>query len=110
MIGEASRSCFCTTGGSMSGGRRFITPATASRTSCDATLMFWSSRNVMISIETPSLLIDRSSSMPATVATASSSTCVTSDSTSAEAAPGYIVMTRSVGRSMLGNRSIPNCT
>ena len=88
MIGEASRSCFCTTGGSMSGGRRFSTPEIASRTSCAATLMFWSSRNVSISIEMPSFDIDRSSSSPATVATASSSGCVTSDSTSAAAAPG----------------------
>jgi hypothetical protein len=33
MIGEASRSCFSTVGGSMPGGRRFRTLATASRTS-----------------------------------------------------------------------------
>ena len=43
--------------------------------------------------DVPSLEIDRSSSMPATVATASSRTCETSDSTSCDAAPGYVVRT-----------------
>ena len=88
MIGEESRSCFWTTGGSMPGGSRLSTPETASRTSCTAASTLRSSVNVTMTNERPSLEIDRSSSIPATVATASSMICVTSDSASSAAAPG----------------------
>ncbi len=56
--------------------------------------------------ETPSVEIERSSSMPLMVLTASSILSDTSVSTSSGAAPGSAVTTCTIGRSTLGKRSM----
>ena len=60
-----------------------------SRTSCAATLTSFSMTNVTTTCETPSVVIERSSSMPLMVLTASSTLSVISVSTSSGAAPGW---------------------
>src|SRR5215472_4345033 len=84
------------------------TPFTLSRTSCAATSMSLSSRKVRITCETPSDEDERSSSMPLMVLTASSILSVTSVSICSGAAPGWTVVMRIVGRSILGYRSTPS--
>ena len=79
--------------------------AMRSRTSCDATSMFFSSTKVISTCEMLSLEMDRSSSMPATVLAASSILSVTSVSISFGVAPGRRVTTLTVGNSILGKRS-----
>ena len=103
--GAASGSSLLTTGGSVPSGRSGSTVATWSRTSCAATSTFLSSMNVMKTCETPSVEIERSSSMPLMVLTASSILSVSSVSTSSGAAPGSVVMTETIGRSTFGKRS-----
>ena len=58
--------------------------------------------------ETPSDEIERSSSMPLMVLTASSILSVISVSTSSGAAPGSRVVTTTVGKSTFGKRSRPS--
>ena len=59
--------------------------------------------------ETPSDEIERSSSMPLIVLTASSILSVISVSISSGAAPGSRVVTTMVGKSTFGKRSTPSC-
>ena len=55
--------------------------------------------------DTPSVEIERSSSMPLMVLTASSILSVTSVSISCGDAPGSVVMTVTIGKSTFGKRS-----
>jgi hypothetical protein len=59
--------------------------------------------------DTPSLEIERNSSMPLMVLTASSILELTSVSISFGAAPGSSVITLTVGKSTFGKRSTPSC-
>ena len=63
---------------------------------------------MIITSDRPSMERLRSSSIHATVATASSMICVTSLSTSSGAAPGYATDTVTDGRSSLGKREMPS--
>ncbi len=85
-----------------------MTRLTLSRTSCAATSTSFSSTKEMITIDTPSDEVERNSSMPLIVLTASSILSVISVSTCSGAAPGSRVVTRMVGKSTLGNRSTPS--
>ena len=105
--GADSLSNFDTMGGSASRGRSRSTVATRSRTSWAAVSMSWSRPNVMMTMELPAEAIERSSSMPATVLTASSIRWETWTSTSSAAAPGSWVRMITVGRSTTGKRSTP---
>ena len=60
-----------------------------------------------MTIETPSEEVDRSSSIPLIVLTASSILSVISVSICSGAAPGCTVVTTIIGRSIFGNRSTP---
>ena len=62
----------------------------------------------MTTCDTPSDEVERSSSMPLIVLTASSILSVISVSTSSGAAPGSRVVTTTVGKSTLGKRSSPS--
>ncbi len=103
--GAASGSSLLTTGDSVPSGRSCSTVARWSRTSCAAMSTFLSSRNVTKTCDTPSVEIERSSSMPLMVLTASSILSVSSVSISSGAAPGSVVMIETIGRSTLGKRS-----
>ncbi len=83
------------------------TPFTLSRTSWAATLLSLSSRNPTKMIETPSDETDRSSSMPLMVLTASSILSEISVSICSGDAPGWTVVTTTVGKSTFGKRSTP---
>src|SRR5687767_11107696 len=107
ITGAESGSNFSTVGCSMLRGRSGSTRFTRSRTSCDATSTFFSSRNEMMTVETPSDDVERSSSIPLIVLTASSILSEISVSTSSGAAPGSLVVTTTVGKSTFGNRSRP---
>ncbi len=109
MIGDAFGSIFSTVGWRTVLGSCERTRLTRSRTSCAATSTSFSSRNVTATIDTPSADVERSSSMPLTVFTASSILSVTSVSISSGAAPGFRVVTTTVGKSTLGRRSTPSC-
>src|ERR1044071_1218367 len=63
--------------------------------------------NVMKTCETPSVEVERNSSMPLMVLTAASTLSVISVSISCGEAPGLVTVTVIVGRSILGNRSTP---
>src|SRR5262252_4754717 len=89
-------------------GSSCIAPLTLSRTSCAATSGSFSSRKLIITCETPSDEIERSSSMPLIVLTASSILSLTSVSICSGAAPGCTVVTTTVGKSTLGKRSTPS--
>ena len=106
-IGESSLSNFAMTGGSISGGKRFSTVATRSRTSCAAESMSRFKLNVAMTAEVPCPEIERSSSMPSTVLTTSSIGCETTVSTSSGDAPGRVVRIETLGRSTEGKRSTP---
>ena len=60
-----------------------------------------------MTIEMPSLVVERSSSMPEIVLTTSSIGLVTPVSISSTLAPGSVVVTVTTGKSTLGNRSTP---
>ena len=83
------------------------TPFTLSRTSWAATLLSLSSRKPTKMIETPSDDTDRSSSMPLMVLTASSILSEISVSICSGDAPGWTVVTTTVGKSTFGKRSTP---
>src|SRR5690349_9082992 len=76
-------------------------------TSCCATSRFFSSTNVMTTEVIPSLVVERNSSIPEIVLTASSIILVTPVSISSTLVPGRVVVTVTIGRSTLGNRSTP---
>src|SRR5688572_15226757 len=107
ITGAESGSNFSTVGCSMLRGRSGSTRFTRSRTSCDATSTSFSSRNETMTVETPSDDVERSSSMPLIVLTASSILSEISVSTSSGAAPGSRVVTTTVGKSTFGKRSSP---
>ena len=95
-------------GGSVPSGRSARIVLTLSRTSCVPTSPFFESRNCTVTIETPSWVVDRSSSMPETVLMMSSIGLVTEVSISSTLAPGSTVVTVQTGKSTLGNRSTPS--
>ena len=70
--------------------------------------MSFSSSKLTMTCDTPSVEIERSSSMPLMVLTASSILSVTSVSISSGAAPGRRVTTATIGKSTLGKRSTPS--
>src|SRR3954469_19878338 len=105
--GAESGSNFSTVGCWMFFGSSGRTRLTRSRTSCAATSPSFSSRNAIITVETPSEDVERSSSIPLMVLTASSILSEISVSTSSGAAPGRRVITTTVGKSTLGKRSRP---
>ena len=84
--------------------------ATRSRTSWAAVSMSRLRLKVTITTEVPGPEIDRSSSIPSTVLTASSIRLEISVSTSSVEAPGSWVRIETVGRSTEGNRSTPRRT
>ncbi len=102
MIGIESGSCFCTTGGSAVSGRSRMTGSTLARTSCAATSGFFERSNEMVTRERPSVDVERSSSMPATVLTAASIRSVISVSMFSGVAPGFVVVTDTTGVSTRG--------
>jgi hypothetical protein len=106
--GEESGSILVTAGGSMPWGSVARTPLTRSVTSWAAMLMSFSRRKVTYTCDTPSTEAERSSSMPLMVLTAASILSVISLSTSSGAAPGWMVVTVTTGKSTLGNRSRPS--
>ncbi len=79
-----------------------MTGSTFARTSCAAMSGFFDRSNVIVTRELPSLDVERSSSMPATVLTAASTRSVTSVSMLSGVAPGLIVETETTGVSMRG--------
>src|SRR5271165_6245571 len=81
---------------------------TLSRTSWVPTSPFFDSRNWTVTIDTPSWVIDRSSSMPETVLMMSSTGLLTVVSISSTLAPGSTVVTVHTGKSTLGKRSTPS--
>src|SRR5688572_6090820 len=105
--GAESGSNFSTVGCSMVFGSSGSTRLTRSRTSCAPMSASFSRRNATITCDTPSDDVERSSSMPLMVLTASSILSVISVSTSSGAAPGRRVVTTTVGKSTLGKRSRP---
>src|SRR5262245_47849104 len=105
--GAESGSNFSTVGCWIVFGRSGSTRLTRSRTSWAAMSASFSSRNEMMTCETPSDEFDRSSSMPLMVLTPSSILSVISVSTSSGAAPGSRVVTTTVGKSTFGKRSSP---
>ena len=107
MTGEESGSNFSTVGCLIARGSCGRTRFTRSRTSCAATSTSFSRRNEITTMETPSEEVDRSSSIPLIVLTASSILSEISVSTSPGAAPGSLVVTTMVGKSTFGKRSRP---
>ena len=95
-------------GDSVPSGRSARIVLTLSRTSCVPTSPFFDSRNCTVTIETPSIVVDRSSSMPETVLMMSSIGLVTVVSISSTLAPGSTVVTVQTGKSTFGNRSTPS--
>src|SRR5437764_79625 len=67
----------------------------------------FSRTKVMITEEMPSLVVERSSSMPEMVLTASSIALVTPVSISSTDVPARVVVMVTMGRSTLGKRSTP---
>src|SRR6185295_16522292 len=108
ITGAESGSNFSTVGCWMFLGSSGRTRLTRSRTSCAAMSPSFSSRKAMMTVETPSDEVERSSSMPLMVLTASSILSEISVSTSSGAAPGRRVVTTTVGKSTLGKRSSPS--
>ena len=84
-----------------------ITVWTRFSTSWAATLTSFSRTNWTKTCETPSIEVERSSSIPLIVLTASSTLSVISVSTSCGEAPGFTTVTVIVGKSIFGNRSTP---
>src|SRR4051812_30048897 len=95
-------------GGSVPSGRSERIVLTLSRTSCVPTSPFFESRNCTVTIDTPSWVIERSSSMPETVLMMSSTGLVTVVSISSTLAPGSTVVTVQTGKSTSGKRSTPS--
>ena len=79
-----------------------MTGSTLARTSCAATSGFFERSNVIVTRERPSVDVERSSSMPATVLTAASMRSVTSVSMLSGVAPGFVVVTDTTGVSTRG--------
>ncbi len=103
MIAFASRSTLLTTGSSASSGSWPRTRAILSRTSCAAVSMSRSRSNSTVMRLTFSLDSDVSVLMPSMVLISSSRTSVTSFSTTSGSAPGSVVATLTIGKSMSGS-------
>ena len=103
MIGNASASCFATTGSSMSSGSRPRARETLSRTSCAAASMSRSSVNSSVIVLICSWLELTSVRKPSTLDSSSSSTSVTADSMTCGLAPGSSTDTDTIGGSASGN-------
>ena len=107
--GAASVAIFSTIGGSASRGSWLSMALILSRTSCAATSESRERENWMLTSERPSEDTERSSSMPEIVLTASSMRFDTWVSTSSGAAPRKVVVTVTIGSSIFGKKSTPNC-
>ncbi len=105
--GDASMSNLSTIGVSVPVGRLERIVLTFPCTSCWATSRFFSSTNCTVMLATPSRVVLRSSSIPETVLTTSSIFFVTPVSISSTLAPGRVTEMVMIGRSTLGNRSVP---
>ena len=105
MMGSASGSSFSTIGASILSGSVARMRFTRSRTSCAATSTFLSRLNETSTWEMPSVEVERSSSIPLTVLTASSILSVISVSISFGVAPSSRVRTITEGKSTFGKRS-----
>jgi hypothetical protein len=103
--GAASGSIFAMTGLFVPSGKSGWTVDTCSRTSWAAMLMSLSSWKLTMTCDTPSVEIERSSSIPLMVLIASSILSETSVSISCGDAPGNVVTTVTIGRSTFGKRS-----
>ncbi len=108
ITGMAFRSNLSMIGGSVPTGSCARIVEILSRTSCAATSRFFSRKNCTTTSEMPSLVVDRSSSMPETVLMISSIGLVTLVSISSTLAPLSVVVTTTIGKSTLGNRSTPS--
>ncbi len=108
MIGVESGSNFSTVGCLMSLGNSGKTRLILSRTSCAATSPSFSKTNCTKTCEMPSDEIDRNSSIPLIVLTASSILSVICVSMSSGAEPVSMVVTVTIGKSILGKRSRPS--
>ncbi len=108
MTGIASVSNLLTIGESVPSGSCDRIALTLSRTSCAPTSESFESWNWTVTTETPSEVVDRSSSMPETVLMASSIGLVTDDSISSTLAPCRTVTTETTGNSTFGKRSTPS--
>src|SRR5262245_35770968 len=107
ITGAASTSNFSITGGSVPSGSWARTVATFSRTSCAAASISRSRMNETKIWLCPSIVVERSSSIPLMVLTASSIRFVTWLSASSGLAPGSRVVTVTVGMSTFGKMSRP---
>ena len=96
-----------TTGVSVASGRLARMVWILSRTSCVPTSPFFARLNWTVTVEIPSLVVDRSSSIPLTVLTMSSIGFVTDASISSTLAPESTVVTVQTGKSTFGNWSTP---
>ena len=97
-----------TIGSLASGGRSERMRVMASRTSSSAAERSVPKRNSMLVVDAPSSTVEVICSMPAIVATASSTLRVISDSICVGATPGYVTVTTTAGNSMSGRSSTPS--
>ena len=97
-----------TIGSLASAGRSERMRVIASRTSSSAADRSVPKRNSMLVVDAPSSTVDVICSMPAIVATASSTLRVTSDSICVGATPEYVTVTTTAGNSMSGRSSTPS--
>ena len=107
ITGEESLLNLAMTGGRTSSGSWRRIPETRSRTSWAAVSMSRSRPKVMMTKELLPEETERSSWIPSTVLTASSTFCEISASVSSVEDPGSTVRTETVGRSTDGKRSTP---
>src|SRR4029079_631805 len=107
MMGFASGSNFWITGASAVSGRSGKVVATLSRISCAPTSPDLSNEKLTTTVERPWTDVDRTSSMPLMVLTASSVRLVMSVSISSAVEPGLTTTMETVGTSTLGVRSTP---
>ncbi len=102
MSTSVTASCLVISGGRTSSGSSSRMLETASRTSLAALSMSRSRENSTVIWESPSLLMESTFLMPSTPLMRSSMSCVTRRSTTAAAAPGYVVSMEMMGGSMSG--------
>src|SRR6266508_4200121 len=103
MMGKASASCLAMIGSLISSGSKPRTRETRSRTSCAQRSMSRARSNSMVMLLTCSRLWLVRVLMPSMLLISSSSRSLTSVSTTAALAPGYTVVTLTIGGSMSGN-------
>ena len=106
MIGSPAISTRLMIGSSMVRGRLMRIFEIASFTSLTARSWFTSRRNSIVVIDEPSEMVERMCLTPFTPATESSTHFVTWVCNSAGAAPDCVIVTETIGMSMLGNRVI----